>query len=144
MKETLLMALIFISISLFPDNPDNPSANNVVDIDGNIYRTVTIGTQVWMRENLKTTRFSDGTHINEVEDSVAWSNIYKKGIQLPAWCYYEKQASNNELYGKLYNWYAVNESKHICPAGWHIPSDAEWTKLTKYMGGESSAGGAMK
>lgn len=115
------------------------------DIDGNIYDTVKIGTQIWMKQNLKTTRYNDGTVIGEVEDSTAWANIYNNGssTHTPAWCYYNADAANNVTYGKLYNFYAVNTGK-LAPTGWHVPSDAEWTTLINYLGGEDVAGNKMK
>jgi uncharacterized protein (TIGR02145 family) len=117
--------------------------NNITDVDGNTYKTVKIGTQVWMAENLKTTKYSDGTTIPNVVDNTQWENN-----TTGAWSYYENDAANNVKYGKLYNWYAVskttNGNKNICPIGWHVPTDAEWTVLTDYLSGEYVAGGKMK
>jgi uncharacterized protein (TIGR02145 family) len=117
--------------------------NSVTDIDGNTYKTVQIGTQVWMAENLKTAKYNDGTMIPNVTDDAQWSNLTSG-----AWCYYDNNASNNSKYGKLYNWYAVskttNGNKNVCPTGWHVPTDSEWTALTDYLGGVSVAGGKMK
>ncbi len=114
-------------------------AQTVKDIDGNVYKTVTIGSQVWLKENLKTTRYNDGTIIPMVSDGKAW-----KVLTTPAYCWYnnDKTAYKNE-YGALYNWYTVNTNK-LCPVGWHVPTDAEWRTLTTYLGGESVAGGKMK
>jgi len=112
---------------------------NVSDIDGNQYATVTIGTQEWMAENLKTTKFADGSAIPNVAGSSAWTQLYT-----PAWCNYENNAGYNATYGKLYNWYAVADPRNVCPAGWHVPTDAEWTVLTDYLGGQGVAGGKMK
>jgi len=115
----------------------------ITDIDGNSYKTVTIGAQTWMAENLKTSKYSDGTAIPNITDNTQWSNLTSG-----AWCYYDNNVANNAKYGKLYNWYAVskttNGNKNICPTGWHVPTDAEWTVLTDYLGGESVAGGKMK
>jgi uncharacterized protein (TIGR02145 family) len=117
--------------------------NNITDIDGNTYKTVKIGSQVWMAENLKTVKYNDGTTIPNITDITQWSNL-----TTGAWAYYNNDAANNAKYGKLYNWYAVspttNGSKNVCPAGWHVPTDAEWTVLTDYLGGASIAGGKMK
>jgi uncharacterized protein (TIGR02145 family)/uncharacterized repeat protein (TIGR02059 family) len=111
----------------------------IKDNDANVYTAVTIGTQVWMIENLKTTKYNDGTSINNVTDSTAWA-----ALTTPAYCWYNNDAATYKAtYGALYNWYAVNTGK-LCPAGWHVPSDAEWTILTDYLGGESVAGGKMK
>ena len=115
------------------------SAATVTDIDGNIYHTVTIGTQVWMVENLKTTKYRDGTAIPNVTGSTAWA-----ALTTGAQCDYNNTASNSTTYGKLYNWYTVGDSRNIAPTGWHVPTDAEWTTLTDYLGGESVAGGKLK
>jgi uncharacterized protein (TIGR02145 family) len=115
------------------------SANTLTDIDDNVYHTVTIGTQVWMKENLKVTKYRNGDDISNVNDSVQWANL-----NIGAWCYYNNDTSKNAAYGKLYNGYAIADSRNLCPAGWHIPTDAEWTILTDYLGGEPVAGGKMK
>ena len=113
--------------------------NNVSDIDGNTYKTVQIGTQVWMAENLKTSKYSNGNTIPNITDST-WSNL-----TTGAWAYYNNDVANNAKYGKLYNWLAVSPgNKNVCPTGWHVPTDAEWTVLTDYLGGASVAGGKMK
>jgi len=95
----------------------------VSDIDGNTYKTVQIGTQVWMAENLKTAKYNDGTMIPEITDNNQWSNF-----TYSAWCYYDNHSANNAKYGKLYNWYSVskknNRNKNVCPTGWHVPTDA--------------------
>lgn len=114
------------------------NCGTVTDIDGNVYNTVTIGTQCWMVENLKTTRYNDGTTISNVTDDTQWN-----ALTTGAWCYYNNDISNNTTYGKLYNWRAVNTGK-LAPIGWHIPSDAEWTTLIDYLGGTNVAGGSMK
>jgi len=111
----------------------------VKDIDGNIYGTVTIGTQTWMVENLKTTSYNDGTTIPLVTDNTVWSNS-----TTPAYCWYNNdEATYGNTYGALYNWYVV-ETGNVCPTGWHVPTDAEWTILTDYLGGTSVAGGKLK
>ena len=106
-------------------------------------KTVTIGTQVWMAENLKVSKYSDGTTIPNITDNTQWQNN-----TTGAWAYFNNDAANNAKYGKLYNWYTVsktsNGNKNVCPTGWHVPTDAEWTVLTDYLGGESVAGGKMK
>jgi uncharacterized protein (TIGR02145 family) len=115
----------------------------VSDIDGNTYKTVQIGTQVWMAENLKTAKYNDGTMIPNITDDNLWSNLTSG-----AWVYFNNDASYNNNYGKLYNWYAVskttNGNKNVCPTGWHVPTDAEWNVLTDYLGGVDVAGGKMK
>jgi uncharacterized protein (TIGR02145 family) len=111
---------------------------SITDIDGNVYNTVRIGNQFWLKENLKTIRYNDGTNIPLVTDNAAWSVLNS-----PAYCWYNNDIGNKNTYGALYNWYAVNTSK-LCPTGWHVPSDAEWTQLTNYLGGEGVAGGKIK
>ncbi|MCX6309302.1 MAG: hypothetical protein NTY32_10900, partial [Bacteroidia bacterium] len=99
------------------------SSGTVADIDGNLYNTVAIGTQVWMVENLKTTKYNDGKAIPLVTDDAAWGDL-----STPAYCFYNNDAANKTIYGALYNWYTVNTGK-LAPAGWHVPTDAEWTTL---------------
>jgi uncharacterized protein (TIGR02145 family) len=124
----------------------SPDGNNieygtVADIDGNVYRTVRIGTQWWMAENLKTTRYNDGVQIPLVTDEVSWANLYD--LKTPGFCFYNNDATLGSVYGGLYNWYAVNTGK-LAPEGWHVPTDAEYNALANYLGGESIAGGKMK
>jgi len=120
---------IFVT-SCKTDEPNN--AGTVKDKDGNTYHTVKIGTQIWMVENMKTTKYNDGTAIPEVIDNATWQFL-KTG----AYCNYNNDASNGIQYGKLYNWYAVNTGK-LAPKGWHIPTDAEWTILDNYVNSTSS------
>jgi uncharacterized protein (TIGR02145 family) len=120
------------------------SCGIVTDIDGNVYHTVKIGTQCWMVENLKTTHYADGSPIENISDSTQWANIYNNNLLTPAYCDYYNNPDNGTTYGHLYNWYAVNNPAGLCPVGWHIPTDSEWTVLTNYLGGVDVAGGAMK
>jgi uncharacterized protein (TIGR02145 family) len=111
----------------------------VKDIDGNIYKTITVGTHVWMAENLKTTRYNDGTAIPAVTDDQAWG-----ALTTPAYCWYNEDAVvNKDKFGALYNWNTVNTNK-LCPKEWHVSTDAEWTALTASLGGESVAGGKLR
>jgi uncharacterized protein (TIGR02145 family) len=110
---------------------------SVTDIDGNVYKTITIGTQKWMGENLKTTKYSDGSNIPECYNGLSWSN-QTTGVY--CWCNNEV----NSIYGALYNGYTVMDSRNLCPTGWHVPTDAEWTTLANYLGGASVAGGKLK
>jgi uncharacterized protein (TIGR02145 family) len=120
------------------DNKEN-SGTTVTDIDGNVYHTVKIGAQTWMVENLRTTRYNDGTAIPLVTDDTEW-----KKLTTPGYCWYDNDpATYGSTYGALYNWYAVNRGK-LCPTGWHVATDAEWTRLTNYLGGATVAGGKMK
>ena len=95
---------------------------------------VVIGSQVWMKKNLDVLRFRNGDLIPEAKTEVEWHLAFKN--KKPAWCNYENDPSNGEKYGKLYNWYAVNDPRGLAPEGWHIPTDAEWTKLSAYLGDE--------
>ena len=116
------------------DPPALPS-----DFDGNYYQTVVIGTQTWMAENLTVTHFRDGTNIPNVTDNTAWSNLTTN-----AYCWYNNDfATYKNTYGALYNWYTVN-TVNLCPIGWKVPDDEEWTILTDYLGGTSVAGGKLK
>ncbi len=111
----------------------------VTDIDGNVYHTMTIGTQVWMVENLKTTKYNDGSAIPLVIDGTAW-----RALSTPGYCWYNNDAVTcKNTYGALYNWFTVNTGK-LAPTGWHVPTDAEWTTLSDFLEGESVAGGKMK
>jgi uncharacterized protein (TIGR02145 family) len=136
-----LFALIYL---LFAScNEDEIGTNAIVkDIDGNIYHTVTIGTQTWMVENLKTTKFRDGSSIPNVTDNNDWTNY--GAMNMGAYCDYNNTVSYSNTYGRLYNWYAVTNERNICPPGWHVPSSAEWETLISYLGGQTLAGGAMK
>ena len=110
----------------------------VNDNDGNTYNVIRIGTQVWMKENLKTTKLNDGTAIALTEGSSAWSNLTTSG-----YCWYSNNASNKATYGALYNWYSVNTGI-LCPTGWHVATDNDWLTLKDYLGGELVAGGKLK
>ncbi len=112
----------------------------MTDQEGNVYKTVTIGTQTWMAENLRTTIYNDGTVIPNETDNDEWEVLVDG-----AFCNYNNTTNIDTIatYGRLYNWYAVNTGK-LAPKGWHVPTDAEWRKLTNYLGGEDVAGGKLK
>jgi uncharacterized protein (TIGR02145 family) len=103
---------------------------------------VKIGSQVWTTENLNVSTFRNGDPIPEAKTDDEWE-LAEKNKQ-PAWCYYENDPKNAEKYGKLYNWYAVNDPRGLAPKGWHVPSVTEWTQLTNYLGGIDAAGEKMK
>jgi uncharacterized protein (TIGR02145 family) len=112
---------------------------SISDIDGNTYKTIKIGTQVWMAENLKTTKYSDNTPIPLESNRTIWANL-----TTPAYCYFNNDsATYAPTYGALYNWYAVNTG-NLCPSGWHVPSAEEWMTLITYLGGTDIAGGKLK
>lgn len=110
----------------------------VTDIDGNVYHSITIGNQCWMQENLKTTRYNDGTPIPTGLSNTQWQTTTSG-----AYAIYNDNQANNSIYGKLYNGYAVQTGK-LAPLGWHVPTEAEWATLITYLGGENIAGDKMK
>ena len=115
------------------------SFGTVTDIDGNVYETVQIGEQLWMAENLKVTRYNDGSEIPNITNNGDWN-----GLSTGAYGDYDNNPTNSETYGRLYNWFVVGDDRGVCPDGWHVPTDAEYTVLTDYLGGTSVAGGKMK
>jgi uncharacterized protein (TIGR02145 family) len=115
------------------------STGTVTDIDGNVYKTVKICNQWWMAENLKVTKYQNGDSIPDVQDNSEWMNL-----TTGAYCDYDLDSRNVSTYGRLYNWYAVDDSRNIAPAGWHVPSDAEWQILVECLGDSTVAGGKMK
>lgn len=105
-------------------------------------QTVTIGTQVWMTKNLDVATFRNGDPIPEAKTNEEWKKAGEN--KQPAWCYYNNDPANGAKYGKLYNWYAVNDPRGLAPIGYHIPSVVEWTIIVEYLGGEEAAGKKMK
>ncbi len=110
------------------DGAPCPSTPTVTDTDGNVYNTVLIGDQCWMKENLRTTKYRNGTTIENPTGNSDWQNN-----TTGAYAWYENDISWKDSYGALYNWHAVNNTSGLCPTGWHVPSDAEWTQLVNYM-----------
>lgn len=108
--------------------------STVTDIDGNVYNVVSIGSQCWMKENLKTSKFRDGTPIEQMTDHPSWENDWADATK-PLFIYYDHKSTNNDKYGKLYNWLAVSDNRGICPDGWHVPTRAEWEQMIKQTGG---------
>ena len=130
-KTVLLLSILLVICASCRKKDDNKPYNNsstVTDIDGNVYHTVKIGTQVWMVENLKTTHYNDGTAIPLVTDDKTWGSL-----TTPGYCWYKNDAAKyKNMNGALYNWYAVNTGK-LAPTGWHVPTDTEWTTLQNYL-----------
>jgi len=111
----------------------------VFDIDSNKYATIKIGQQTWMAENLRTSRYANGDTIQNCTEALEWINLTSG-----SWAHFNNNSSFNLLHGKLYNWYAVNDQRNICPTGWHVPSDEEWSLLLNFLGGSNSAGHKLK
>jgi uncharacterized protein (TIGR02145 family) len=150
-KYILIIATILLVISSCKKNdvgpgsgphnvlPSKTDSSRVTDIDGNIYDTIKIGTQVWLQQDLKTTHYRDGSPIPLITNDSAWSKLTNG-----AYCNYNNDTTSASVYGRLYNWYVISNPAGICPAGWHIPTDSEWTVLITYLGGDSIAGASMK
>jgi len=115
------------------------SFSTVTDIDGNVYETVSISEQDWMAENLKVAHYNNGDAISTGQSNADWSNL-----SAGAYAIYNDDQANAEIYGNLYNWYAVVDEREICPSGWHIPDSLEWKKLINHLGGSNIAGGKLK
>jgi uncharacterized protein (TIGR02145 family) len=122
-------------------NVHNPDLNygSMTDQEGNVYKTIVIGTQEWMAENLNTSTYRNGDAIPTNLDNSVWFETSSG-----AWAYYNNDASYACPYGKLYNWYACADARKLCPVGWHVPSDDEWIVLTDYLGGQAEADGQMR
>jgi|Laugresu1bdmlbsd_1035121.scaffolds.fasta_scaffold00748_5 uncharacterized protein (TIGR02145 family) len=137
MKAKLILLFIGLSAILFSckkDKPIGPQYGSVTDVDGNVYKTIKIGDQVWMAENLRVTHYNTGTtqqdEIPLVSDPGDWENF--GFLATGAYCYFDNDPANLAKYGALYNWYAVNTGK-LAPAGWHVPTDADWQKLQDFL-----------
>jgi len=130
-----MLSTIILSFFLFvcEKNPTESKikvpTGTMTDIDGNVYQTVKIGDQWWMAENLKVTHYRNGDAIPNVTSDSDWEYL-----TIGAYCNYNNNSSNANTYGRLYNWFAVNDSRNIAPNGWHVPSDAEWKELEMYLG----------
>lgn len=111
---------------------------SLTDIDGNVYKTIITGNQEWMAEDLKVTRLNDGTVIPNIAENNTWGSL-----TTPAYCWYDNNPAYRQNFGAIYNWFTVGTGK-LCPEGWHVPSDDEWTQLTGYLGGTDIAGGKLK
>lgn len=111
-----------------------------VTFDGFTYSSIVLGNgQEWMVENLRTNKYCNGDSIPNINDSSEW-----EALSTGAWSHYANNSQNEEPYGKLYNWYTVEDERNICPCGWHVPSNDEWKNLIDYLGGQVLAGGKMK
>ncbi len=134
-----IMKILFVFLALCAFIINTSEAQYITDYDGNEYDTITIGAQVWMKQNLKVTHYNDGTPIPNVSDSTAWAHLTSG-----ARCYYNNDSvAFDSVYGALYNWYAVS-NPNICPAGWHVSTNTEWQQTEVTLGGDAVAGGEMK
>ena len=140
MKPLLILILLVFSVS--NGIISSCDAQSITDMDGNTYTTVKIGTQTWMGQNLNVSKFRNGDPIPEANTDEAWekASMEKK----PAWCYYENLTEYGTAYGKLYNWFAVNDKRGLAPKGWHISSEEEWNTLAQTLGGAALAGKKLK
>jgi len=137
----IILVFTFTSFNSCKKEESTPAVEYgaVTDIDGNIYDAVTIGTQTWLTENLKTTKYRNGDQIPTGLADNDWS-----GTAEGAYAIYDDNTLNSNTYGLLYNWFAVVDDRYLCPSGWHVPSDDEWDELISFLGGKNVAGGKLK
>ena len=133
MKKTILLFAILVFFSF------RNQAQMVTDFDGNVYDTIHIGTQVWLKQNLNVTHYQNGDPIPNVPDSAQW---YK--LTSGAYCNYDNDANNSNVYGRLYNWYAVNDPRSVAPFGWRVPTFEDWDTLQVFLDYDLVAGGKLK
>ena len=134
MRKTLLIGIIFLipfftNSSLVKNPTENDEPKTVTDTDGNVYKTVKIGNQLWMAESLKVSHYRNGDTIPHVTDGSTWVTLTTDG-----YCDYDNNETLVATYGRLYNWYAVIDPRGLAPSGWHVPTDAEWKELEMYLG----------
>ena len=132
MKKIITLFIIVLSLNISAQH----TGEFVDKRDEKKYKTVVIGTQTWMAENLNVEKFQNGDKIPEAKTNEEWLNALKK--KKPAWCYYNNDPVNGLKYGKLYNWYAVSDKRGLAPNGWHISSSTDWYELLTFIGGENS------
>ncbi len=118
------------------------NAQSLKDFDGNIYKIISYGMQTWTASNLNVAHFRNGDAIKEAKTEEEWINAGKTGN--PAWCHYENNPDNGKMYGKLYNWFAVNDKRGLAPEGWHISANSDWSALIKNLKGVDIAGTKLK
>jgi uncharacterized protein (TIGR02145 family) len=135
------MVILLLLLNIPIKSIAQESTETVQDIDGNVYTIIAIGKQAWMKENLKTTKYSNGDSIHTT--TPATLDITNEPSPEYQWAY-DGNESNVEIYGRLYTWYAATDDRNICPTGWHVPTDADWLKLTTYLVSEYVAGGKLK
>jgi uncharacterized protein (TIGR02145 family) len=141
-KVSLILSAVVMTTMMLSSFGEGASSEEVATNKGGASNEVTIGKQVWMSENLNVDKFRNGDPILEAKTDKEWKKAGENGV--PAWCYYNNNPDNGVRYGKLYNWFAVNDPRGLAPEGWKIPSDEDWTRLTDFLGGEIVAGKKMK
>jgi len=134
MRSFLLLLLFIFCLSC-----EKEASDFIEDTEGNRYPVVQIGAQTWMAENLRSTHFNDGTSIPQVISNEKW-----KWLKTSAYCFFRSEDYFRDIYGLLYNWYALTDSCELCPEGWRVPTTEDWEDLIRYLGGADSAGGKMK
>jgi uncharacterized protein (TIGR02145 family) len=149
MKKSIVFSLLISIMLITFSGCDNSNPSSIVNIKNQTISSpsstiseITIGNQTWMDKNLNVDRFQNGEVIPQAKNYEDWKNAGDN--KQAVWCYYNNDSSYGEKYGKLYNWYAVNDPRGLAPKGWHIPSDQEWTILTNFLGGEEKAGSKLK
>jgi uncharacterized protein (TIGR02145 family) len=136
-KANLILSVVFMTTIIMTSCEESvskkkaASTNKTSSNEPVVYKELPIGKQVWMVENVNIDKFRNGDSIPQAKTSKEWEKAGKN--KQPAWCYYDNNQKNGAKYGKLYNWYAVNDSRNMAPKGWHIPSDAEWTEVEKQI-----------
>lgn len=142
-KNILFLIIFAFVVSCTQEENSNHSPNNPVSAKPSIVTLdnspVQIGNQIWTKRNLNVSRYRNGDIIPQVQDQTQWSNL-----TTGAWCYYNNDIANGAIYGKLYNWYAVNDPRGLAPQGWHVPSATEWEELITTAGGSNNAGGYLR
>ena len=133
MKKIILFIAVIVFLSF------NALAQTVIDIDGNVYDTIHIGTQIWTRPNLKVTHYRNGDSIANVTNDFQWCNLTSG-----AYCNYDNDTANGNEYGRLYNWYAVHDTRNLAPNGWRVPTYEDWDTLQVFLGYDLVAGGKLK
>lgn len=147
MKQICSLLVVMIMVAACKKSPvlapapvESATPAHITDIEAaGTNSSIKIGTQRWMAKNLNASRYRNGDLIPHVTDNASWA-----ALTTGAWCWYKNDSANGAIYGKLYNWYAVNDPRGIAPAGWHIPTNAELDTLSAFLGGQAVAGGKMK
>ena len=144
MKTVFLFVLLLLSVMMMSCEQDHTTQpgldmNTVTDIDGNMYETMRVGDKLWMTENLRATRYRNGDPIPVITEGSEWQDLQSGAMS--AYSNYEDAA---QVYGRLYNWYAVADERGLAPVGWHVATDEEWQMLIDHFGGKDLAGGLLK